>query len=96
MLMFRETSKKKLGILERLEITTIKLKVTLMLMFLQKVEIEKDTIEEKVIGELSIWAKKNNIRFEFKEIQKPIYAKSHHLLHMLKGTRHCKMLSFSK
>ena len=96
MLKFSKTSKKKLGILERLEIITIKLRVTLILLFLQNVEIEKDTLEKNVICELSIWAQKNSIRFEIKEVKKPIYIKSHHLVHELNETRHCKILSFSK
>lgn len=96
MLKFNKATKKKMKMYQRLEVMTIKLRVVVTLFFLKNVQIKKDTIEYVIISELSMWAKKTGIKFDIKEEMNPIYVKSHHILHQLNATRHCKILIFSK
>ena len=85
----------KNNILGKLEILSIKFKVSIGLKFFKRVELQTDLNTDLIKGELEKWSKSNNIYFNIEERKKNIHV-SGHAYYDLNAIRSIKILSFSK
>ena len=92
----KKRNKKKINFNNLLELNLIKFRVMIKMCIFKKASIERESADEGLINELTLWSAEKGFNFSVRKIEKEIYIRGHHHTHPTNTFRHCIVLFFSK
>lgn len=86
---------KKVKFGKRFELFIIKLRVSFVLKFFKKANIEREAVDPEIFEEMQKWSIEKGYSFDIIEKEYPIYIYGH-ANYKMEGTKHRTLLHFSR